>query len=106
VLKRAGTVRQVGRQGGHVLWALQGAKVVECPFGGKTLPDIAEQLLREHGPMNIAELVVKMRERGYRPSENPRQTHANMLRGLTRFSQRFSKTAEGRWSIAENFAQA
>jgi len=99
-LRMAGKVQRVGRRNGHVLWATPTAKVEVCPFGGATLADIAEQLLREHGPMRVSELVVEMKERGYRPDEKPGQTARNMLRALTRFSGRFERGEDGRWQTA------
>lgn len=97
--KRSGIVRQVGRKNGHVLWASQAAKVTVSPFGGACLTDIAEQLLRELGPMRVPELVVAMRERGYRPDEKPNATAANVLRAITRFSGRFERGIDGRWTV-------
>lgn len=93
-----GKVQRVGRRNGQVLWAAQGAKVEACPFGGATMAQIAEQLIRERGPMHITEMVVAMRERGYRPAEKPSQTSAVMRRAMTRFSGRFAKEKDGRWT--------
>jgi hypothetical protein len=102
ILKRTGVARQVGRRNGHVLWAAQAANVDASPFGGATLADIAEQLIRELGPMRVREIVVVMKERGHRQHEKDRDTASAVLRAINRFSGRFVKQADGRWAVAKS----
>jgi hypothetical protein len=62
--------------------------------------DIVELLLHECGPMRAAELVVLMRERGYKPGGNPHQLLNAVKCALQRHPQRFSETA-GKWSLVD-----
>ena len=80
VLAGRGLIHKVGRRAGHVLWARREAAIEVSPFGTLTLPEIAEQLIGEYGPMRIMEIVARMKERGYRPQE-PNQTTYNFCGG-------------------------
>jgi hypothetical protein len=106
VLAGRGLIHKIGRRSGHVLWARNECEVDVCPFGSLTLPEIAEQLIAEHGPMRMMEIVVRMKERGYRPQE-PNQTTYNILRrSMTRISGRFVRDEAGRWATISALGSA
>jgi hypothetical protein len=90
----------VGRRNGHILWARVSAGVEVSPFGTMSLCEIAESLIAEHGPLRLSEMVVLMRERGYKPKEHPHTTQAALRGAINRISGRFSKDQTGRWSVA------
>lgn len=85
-------------QSGRVLWAVKGANIAPCPFGPKPLTDIAEEMLQERGPMSPTELVVAIKETGYRPDASPQQLLATLRQSVRRYPARFAKGEDGRWS--------
>ena len=98
VLSQAGKIRQVGRHNGHVLWVRAESPLRAGPFGSMTLAEIAEQLIRQHGPMRVPEIVASMREAGYKPDESPRRTAVLLRQALGKISGRFVKDDLARWS--------
>jgi hypothetical protein len=63
------------------------------------LTNIAEQVLRERGPMTPTELVVMLQEQGYRATADPRRMVAALRNSVQRYAGRFSVALDGRWSV-------
>lgn len=100
LLNKRGVVRKVGTdQRGRVLWAASDAKIEESEFGQAALVDVAEAMLQKHGPMMPAELVVCIRETGYRADADPHATMAAVRQLLRRYTARFKRGEDGRWSV-------
>ena len=62
------------------------------------LPDIAETLLRERGPMTDDELLVVIRGFGYRADTHPRILLDSLQASLRRCTERFGEDSAGRWN--------
>jgi hypothetical protein len=102
ILAAKGAVRKVCRKNGQVWWAARELETPDSPFGAMTVADICEQLFAELGPMRVTEVVLAMRERGYRLDDKPQHTAAVVLRALTRYTGRFERGGDGRWSAANS----
>jgi hypothetical protein len=63
------------------------------------LTEIAEQVLRERGPMSPVEVVVMLQVQGYRADANPRRMVAALKNSVRRYSGRFTVGGDGRWSV-------
>lgn len=98
-LDKRGIVRRVGtNQRGRVLWAAGDSKIEVEPYGQASLVDMAESMLQKHGPLKPAELVVAIRETGYRADADPHATMAAVRQLLRRYTKRFSRGDDGRWT--------
>jgi hypothetical protein len=94
-----GIIRRVGKnQAGRVEWAAAGTVTADNPYGAMALTEVAEIVLREHGPMTPAELVVNIRESGYRADADPRRMVASLRQSVRRYPGRFEVGDDGRWS--------
>jgi hypothetical protein len=99
-LDKKGIVRRVGsNQKGRVLWAAGDSKIEAEPYGQASLVDMAEAMLQKHGPLRPAELVVAIRETGYRADADPHATMAAVRQLLRRYTKRFSRGKDGRWQV-------
>jgi HB1, ASXL, restriction endonuclease HTH domain len=101
MLANVGRLHKVGRRSGHILWSRTEAGIEPAVFGTLTTCEIAEQIIRERGPLRLMEIVMIMKERGYRPEEPNHTTYAIMRRSMTRISGRFVKDNRGRWGVAQ-----
>lgn len=102
-LAEQGIIRKVSRSvGGQVLWAAVGADVDENPFRAMPMTDMAEQVLRECGPLRLHELVVAMQDRGYRPDAEPRRLAASLRWSAKNSQDRFTRGEDGRWDCARD----
>lgn len=101
-LAEQGIIRKVSRSvGGQVLWAAADSDVDENPYRAMPMTDMAEQVLRECGPMRLHELVVAMQESGYRPDAEPRRLAASFRWSAKNSPDRFSRGEDGRWVTAD-----
>ena len=69
----AGAIRRVGRVSGKTMWAAPGYAGKIDLEGVKRLPDVAADVLRVSGPLRAADLLERIRERGYRSAEGHRK---------------------------------
>jgi hypothetical protein len=100
-LDKRGIVRRVGtNQRGRVLWVAGDSKIEAEPYGQASLVDMAETILQKYGPMRPAELVVAIRETGYRADADPHATMAVVRQLLRRYTKRFNRGGDGRWGVA------
>lgn len=100
-LDKRGVVRRVGsNQKGRVLWAAGDSKIEAAPYGQASLVDMAEAMLHKHGPLKPAELVVAIRETGYRADADPHATMAAVRQLLRRYTKRFKRGGDGRWQVS------
>jgi hypothetical protein len=100
-LEAQGIIRRVSKnQSGRVEWAVAGITIPESPYGAMALTDIAEQVLRERGPMTPVELVVMLQEQGYRADADPRRMVAALKNSVRRYPGRFVVKTDGRWAAA------
>jgi len=54
----------------------------------------------EVGPLTATELVVNLKERGYRPDDDPRVLLVSLRDAFKRHRGRFSRGEDGRWIVA------
>jgi len=93
-----GAIRRVGRIGGKTMWASPGYAGKIDLEGVKRLPNVAADVLRECGPLRIADLLQRIRERGYRS----RDGHDKVIRALRMALYRnrtFERDKAGKWSL-------
>jgi len=99
-LDKRGIVCRVGtNQRGRVLWAAGDSKIEAEPYGQASLVDMAETILQKNGPMRPAELVVAIRETGYRADADPHATMAAVRQLLRRYTKWFKQGGDGRWTM-------
>ncbi len=99
-LVELGEVRRVARNGcGHVLWAVPGLHVEDTEFGAMSLPEAAEKVLRETGPLKLLELVIELRRRGFRPHREPSKLMHSLKVAARTYPGRFSVGDDGRWAV-------
>ena len=98
-LEREGIIKRVGRDGVHVHWASVKYNGRLSPHGAATITTVAKQVLGEKGPLRLSELIVAMRESGYRSEANPRKMLASVAATLCRNADTFRviKGASGGW---------
>jgi hypothetical protein len=103
ILEKQGGVRRVMRDGDrHILWAVRNYKTPEVPFAAMNMRQVAEELLREKGPLTVAEIIVTLQVRGYRPGANPRMLHETCRTCLCKRPDLFKRNGRGgRWSLAK-----
>jgi hypothetical protein len=65
----------------------------------EVLPNAAETILKELGPLTSAEIVANLKERGYRPDDDPRVLLNSLRDAFKRNQSRFTRTDNGRWSV-------
>jgi len=92
-----GLIRRVRRRKGRVLWATADSGVPDSPYGALPMTDVAADIIRDRGPLNGAELIVAMQERGYRTDVDPRSLYGVLESSLTR-SPLFRKDS-GKWTV-------
>jgi hypothetical protein len=73
---------------------------VDKPFSQLSLTAAAERVLRETGPLRIAELTLEVQQRGCRHDQDPRKVVHAIRSALTYHRGRFSKDEQGRWTVA------
>ncbi len=84
---------------GYVLWAASECPPMDPgPFAALSLSDIAEQVLRESGPLRAVEVVLAVQEKGYRPDADQRSLLNNLSQAFKRNGHRFAVGTDGRWS--------
>ena len=73
ILERQGAVRRVRREGSRfILWAVKSYQTPTTRYGAMNMRQVCESLLREKGPLMVAELIVTMQSRGYRADADRR----------------------------------
>lgn len=97
-LESTGKVRRTRKASGRVLWAVPSLVVAKTPFGVRTAASVAEEVLRECGPMATLELLVEMRERGYRADQHPRKMLAT-VQGILYRNKQFRREGK-RWAVS------
>jgi hypothetical protein len=65
-----------------------------------TIADAAELVLSESGPLTATEIVVGLRERGYRADADPRTLLTTFRYAMKRNRERFTRDDSGRWAVA------
>jgi hypothetical protein len=73
-LRARGLVRRIQKSHGHepAVYVRVGVKVEPIPFEGMTLPDAIGAMLAECGPLRTTEIAVKLLERGFHTTMNPK----------------------------------
>lgn len=95
-----GIIRRVRKAAnGCVLWAAAECEVVEEPIMAMTIPNAIAAILEERGPLTSAEIVVGLKERGYRPETEPRVLLISVRDAFKRNRGRFARADDGRWSV-------
>jgi hypothetical protein len=99
-LNRRGVIRRVRRGSGpRVLWAHADFHQPATEFGARNLLSVAQQVLRERGPMRAIELVVYLQSRGYRPDTDPRVLTRSATETMRRNPETFTCGADRRWAV-------
>jgi hypothetical protein len=99
VLNREGKVKRVRRAASLVYWAVAEYEEVESVYGARTLASIAEEVLREQGPMRAIEIVVYIQSRNYRTDTNPRVLTRSLSSTMSHFPETFKYGLDKRWSV-------
>ncbi|MCI0379107.1 MAG: hypothetical protein L0215_15975 [Gemmataceae bacterium] len=98
-LEKQGMIRRVRRANGNVLWAAAGCRTPDTLYGAQSLTEVAADVLRASGPLRVAELLVAIRERGYRADADPHKLLTSLVSDLKRNPGRFRRDKAGRWSV-------
>jgi hypothetical protein len=101
-LRKRGVVRRVHRPSGSMSGAVYIRADVNgkpVPFGDKTLQEAVAQLLADQGPLNVAEVAVKLLEDGYHTTMGARRLRDAVSAVFRKHSARFSQRA-GKWALA------
>jgi hypothetical protein len=79
-LSDQGLIRKLSKgDRGFILWAASQCPVADGgPLATCSLPDVAEQVLRESGPLRAVEVILAVHERGYRPDADQRALLQNL----------------------------
>jgi hypothetical protein len=94
-----GAIRRVGRVNGKTLWASPSYAGVIDLDSVKRLPDVAADVLRACGSLRSADLLQRIRERGYRAGDNHRKVMKALRTALYR-NPAFQRDKTGKWSLA------
>lgn len=97
-----GRVRRV-RKGDHgfMLWAAPECPVEDAgPMASMSLPEAAEYVLKDRGPLRPVEIVLAVQELGYRADGDQRTMLSGLSQALKRYKDRFALGADGKWSAA------
>jgi hypothetical protein len=95
-----GKVRRI-RKGDHgfMLWAAPDCPVEDQgPMASMSLPEAAEYVLKDRGPLRSVEIVLAVQELGYRADSDQRTMMSGVSQALKRYKDRFRLGADGRWS--------
>jgi hypothetical protein len=82
----------------QTLWAP--ADAPDNPFAQTPLADMAEQLIRERGPMSTTELVLAAQEIGYRTDVSPYTLRRSFRDAFRAAYLRFERDGKGKWEIS------
>jgi hypothetical protein len=100
-LSGQGRLRKVCRTvGGIVHWAHPDCDVAYGPIDAMTIVDAARQVLEESGPLSPTEIVVNLKERGYREDADPRMLLQTLREAIKRNREKFVKSDGGKWALA------
>jgi len=99
-LVKAGTIRKVRRAAnGCVHWAAAECEVEDEPIAAMSIADAAAVVLEESGPLTAVEIVVSLKERGYRADADPRMLLRTLQYSFKRNRGRFVRDGS-RWATA------
>lgn len=99
-LMERGVFRKVCRGlGGHVYYAAPECETTYGPLEALNIVDAARLILEESGPLTSAEIVVTLKERGYRPDDDPRILLRTLRYAFKRNRKRFVRAEDGRWNL-------
>lgn len=99
-LTERGVFRKVCRGlGGHVYYAAPECQTNYGPLEAMNIVDAARYILEERGPLTSAEIIVTLKERGYRPDDDPRGLLRTLRYAFKRNRGRFQRGEDGRWQI-------
>ena len=101
-LVKAGAIRKVRRAaGGHVYWAHPECRVDDGPIAALSIADATALVLDECGPLTAAEIVVNLKERGYRTDADPRTLLTTLRYAFKRNREKFKRDEPTKkWSLA------
>jgi hypothetical protein len=100
-MAKAGIVRKVRRTaGGFVHWAAAELEVTDDPIAVLSYGDATERVLMAKGPLTPVEIVVALKESGYKPHDDPRSKLRSLMDSFKRNRKRFHRGVDGRWSIS------
>ncbi len=95
----AGGIRRVGRVSGKTMWAAPSYSGKIDLESVKRLPQVAADVLRVSGPLRSADLLQRIRERGYRTAEGPRKVLKSLQMAAYHLGTGAGRTrpGNGRW---------
>jgi hypothetical protein len=97
-----GIIRRVRKAAtGIVHWAAAECEVTDEPIAAMSMADAAEVILGEVGALTATELVVALKERGYRPDDGPRVMLNSLRDAFKRNRARFLRREDGRWQLSQ-----
>ncbi len=96
----AGRVRKVRKgDNGYMLWAAPECVIESAgPMATMSLPDAAEYVLRDRGPMRPVEIILAVQELGHRTDGDQRTVLTSLSQALKRHKHRFVCDYDGKWS--------
>jgi hypothetical protein len=98
-MAKQGIVRKVRRTaGGFVHGASAELEVSDDPIAVLSYGDATERVLMEKGPLTPVEIVVALKESGYKPHDDPRSMLRSLMDSFKRNRKRFSRGEDGRWT--------
>lgn len=104
-MEKTGIVSKIGRNDhGQSLWAASRQPVIECSRGQLVMIDLAEEILRECGPLAPIALAEKIQARGYRPNSDPRRLVGWLRRAMKKYPGRIVQTENGHWHLEQLIA--
>jgi hypothetical protein len=99
-LYKQGQLKKVCRTlGGIVHWAHPDCPVAHGPIDALNIVDAARQVLEEAGPLSQAEIVVNLKERGYREDTDPRVLLRTLRYAFKRNREKFVRGEGGKWQV-------
>lgn len=102
-LCKKGIVRRIQRARGRAtraLYARLGMETPPVPFEGQTLGDAMVRVLKEAGPLNIAEIAIALLERGYETKMSHKFLRNTIRRRLLVKHGPFVNVAGDKWAAA------
>src|SRR5262249_48036781 len=97
-LEDRGAVRRVGRVRNRIHWATADYTGPVDPNCSVRLPELAAEILRESGPMRSMDLLARIRERGYRATDDQRLVLKSLRVALWRCEE-FQRDKSGKWLL-------
>lgn len=96
-----GVIRKLYKTGqNYALWIASESHVEEGPIETRSLHEVVAQVLVEEGPRTVVEIVVGMRQRGYRTDATPEGLARAVRDMLKRYRGKFVRGKSAKYELA------